>query len=238
MDRLAQTPARVRPERVAVGPLQDDAPAVDVDAVALPHLHGAKAEPFRVLVDRLAALEQRDADLVKVGRFRRPQFGGRRPGAQGSQAARRGAGERRADGVVVRVHDLRPHLPACGPGRHAMGDDIHPEGAVGPGVDGDAVDGGDRGGLEVDGPVDAAEGPVIALTLGAVDRFVGRPFVDDDRQVVGAAQPHQGGDVVPETVEAALVLRARRLAVDLRPGIGHDPFKHQEDRSGRPNAPG
>ena len=229
----ARGPAERRPERVPVGALEHDAAAVDIDAVAGPHLDGAEAEAHRDAVQAV----QRDLDLVEVRRLGGPQqrLGDGRPQRRPGRPGRDRDRERSADRGAVQLAQLTRD-PARGgePGE----EDVGGEGAVGPRVDGDPVDPRGRDRLEIDRAEQAAEVPEVAAPLGVVDRRVRRLLADRDLEQVGLAEPHQCGDVVAEPVEAALVPRAGRDAVDPHLGVGHRGLEDQEHPAARPGGRG
>jgi len=82
--------------------------------------------------------------------------------------------EGRTHGFAVEIEDLSLDRVR---GARTIEENIHHKGTVGPRVNRHAFDELGRHCLEIDRAVDAAEDPVIALTLGAVDRIVGRQFV-------------------------------------------------------------
>ena len=81
-DLLARTAPRVRPERVTVAALEDDAPTVDVDAVAGPQLDSPEAKPLPERVQDGCTALQPHFKLIQVRRLRRPLPGGSDPGLQ------------------------------------------------------------------------------------------------------------------------------------------------------------
>ena len=92
-----------------------------------------------------------------------------------------------------------------------------------------------RDGLEGYRAEDATEDPVVALAFGLVDRGVGGSFVDQHFQEVRGLELEGWRHLIFEAVETALVIGARRLAIDFGVGVGHHAVKHQEDAAADPS---
>lgn len=148
--------------------------------------------------------------------------------APAAQVRREGA----TDLLPVHGLDLRPETVGLGYGAQ---EDVDGQRPVGLRVDGHAVD--ELGGVrqQVDRPVDAAEDPVVAPALRAVDRGVGGLLVDGHLQPVPATEGEHVGDVVGEADEAALVHRTDGRPVDPHAGVRHAAL---EDDEHLPTAPG
>ena len=111
---------------------------------------------------------------------------------------------------------------------------VHVHRAVLSRVDGMTGDVLGSGGRQIDRAVDTAEIPPVRVALGVVDGGVVRFLQDLHLQGVGAAEAQQGGDVIGEAVEAALVGRTSGLAVDAYMRVGHHAFKDDADLAAAP----
>ena len=98
-----------------------------------------------------------------------------------------------------------------------------------PRIDGDPVDVRPRQGLQVNRSVDAAENPIVGLSLGPVDVLVGRFLGDIGLQHVVSPIIQQGGHVIPEPVEPALVHGSGAPAVDADLGVRHRSLEDEID---------
>ncbi len=106
--------------------------------------------------------------------------------------------------------------------------DIGAEGSIGARVNRDPLDELLRHGLQTDGPVDAAEDPIVGQPLRIFDARIGGDLADGDFQEVRAGL-YQIGDLVFEAVKATLMLRPRGRAIDPDLRIGHRPVEDEEE---------
>src|SRR4051794_9340527 len=80
--------------------------------------------------------------------------------------------------------------------------------------------------LEPYGPINPAEGPIIAASFSTIHAVVGRLLAHIDFDLVRRAHMHELGNVVLESIKPALMRRPSHLTIHFHRGVRHHPFEH------------
>ena len=200
-------------EAVAVGALDDELGAVEVDAVVGAHLDGAEAD---AMAHAMPIVAQREGGGVEVRVLGVPSLGvGVYPAAL-LLIIRYGS-------AVDGEGDRRYRLLRGGQG----GGHLSVYLAIGPRIDAHMGDMFLRQDVDVYGAVDASEEPPVGTALGGVDTIVGRLLAHEHLEGLSLAGTDVGGDVVGKLGETALMHGAHLLAIDPYAGVGHGAFENQ-----------
>lgn len=204
---------------VVIASLEHDAMAVDENALAGANLDGAKSEPLDFPMQDAPAPHQINPGIVEVGRLRAPWLHVFNPGFDlcGFLTLAQFGFDRFGDGLALRVGDGHPQ-PVGAIDIAQICDQL--ERSVCLCRDCYVADMFGRLRFQVNRPIYAAEDPVIARTLGAVDGLITRHFADLDLKQIVVTVVDELADIVPEPVKAALMNRASGLAIDLDLRVG------------------
>ena len=222
-------------EAVAVGALDEEFDAVEVDAVLAAQLHGAETDALLGLVEELAVpREQAQAQPVAVRMLRVPGLHARPVGGNGLCISAFHGECARAE-LLAGGNLGEAQFEPFG-ARKAAKEKVGAQGAVRTRVDRRALDVLLRARLQVHRAVDAAEEPPVGPALRGVDRRVGRLLVHRHLELILPTVSDQLADVVGEAVEAALVHGSRLDTVDLDLGVRHHTFEDDPDLLAAPGA--
>src|SRR5690606_10686066 len=84
--------------------------------------------------------------------------------------------------------------------------------------------------LKINRSINASQLPVVTIPFRTIHGALSRRLTDCDFEQVSTVESYQPGNIIPETIESALMDRAGRPSINTPICVSHHPFENNEYR--------